>query len=105
MIYARRREEDGTRACSKLRKTGRTPAILFSLPFNESQLISLDTKQVTTLVSSSLIVHALVGTGVALDVGMHVPRYGTMGGAAWSAGSLSCSLRRKTGRLSVIQCW
>lgn len=49
-LTALEREKAGTRAAEHLRKNGRVPAILFSLPQNKSRLISLDSQQVTSLV-------------------------------------------------------
>jgi ribosomal protein L25 (general stress protein Ctc) len=49
-LTALEREKAGTRAAEHLRKNGRIPAILFSLPQNKSRLISLDSHQLTSLV-------------------------------------------------------
>ncbi len=56
-LKAVEREEAGTRAAARLRKSGRTPAILFSLPRNASRLISMDSKQITSLVRHPMDVH------------------------------------------------
>lgn len=49
-IEALYRAETGRHTCNRLRKDGRTPAIIFSLPQNESKLISLDSKTATSMV-------------------------------------------------------
>ncbi len=50
-LTAVERNGEGSRAAARVRKSGLTPAILFSLPGNESRLISLDTRLVNQLVS------------------------------------------------------
>lgn len=40
------REESGGNACARLRKSGRTPATIFSLPGNKSKLVHLDSRVV-----------------------------------------------------------
>ncbi len=58
-LTAIEREGGGSRVAARLRKTGRTPAILFSLPQNESRLISVDSKEATSLVRHPYVEEAL----------------------------------------------
>ena len=50
VIKARLRHEEGSRAAVRMRRGGRTPGILFSLPGNASVLVSMETKHLNTLV-------------------------------------------------------
>ena len=50
VIKARLRHEEGSRAAVRMRRGGRTPGILFSLPGDASILVSMETKHLNTLV-------------------------------------------------------
>lgn len=50
VIHARLRHEEGSRAAVRMRRGGRTPGILFSLPGDASVLVSMETKHLNTLV-------------------------------------------------------
>ena len=50
VIQARLRHEEGSRAAVRMRRGGRTPGILFSLPGDASILVSMETKHLNTLV-------------------------------------------------------
>lgn len=52
-MRARLRAQDGTNFCSKLRRGGRTPGLLFSLPGETSLKIDMDTKEAAAHVSDS----------------------------------------------------
>ncbi len=52
IISAQVRHEEGSRAAARMRKAGRIPGILFSLPGDASILVSMETKQVNTLVGA-----------------------------------------------------
>ncbi|CAK0781624.1 hypothetical protein CVIRNUC_005427 [Coccomyxa viridis] len=49
VIHARLRHEEGSRAAVRMRRGGRTPGILFSLPGDASVLVSMETKHLNTL--------------------------------------------------------
>lgn len=49
-IEAFSREDTGRHFCNRMRKSGRTPAIVFSLPGNESKLITIDSNAATKMV-------------------------------------------------------
>ena len=53
IISAQVRHEEGSRAAARRRKAGRIPGILFSLPGDASILVSMETKQVNTLVGAA----------------------------------------------------
>jgi hypothetical protein len=50
-VTARLRAEDGTNFCSKLRRAGRTPGLLFSLPGERHALIEMATTDAAAAVS------------------------------------------------------
>ena len=55
IILAQVRHDEGSRAAARMRKAGRTPGILFSLPGDASILVSMETKQVNTLVGTPVV--------------------------------------------------
>ena len=62
IISAQVRHEEGSRAAVRMRKAGRIPGILFSLPGDASILVSMETKQVNTLVGAAGSVSAFLCT-------------------------------------------
>ncbi|KAL3150318.1 hypothetical protein ABBQ32_000165 [Trebouxia sp. C0010 RCD-2024] len=50
ILEASYRDETGRHTCKRLRKDGRTPAIIFSMPHNENKLISISANDATNMV-------------------------------------------------------
>lgn len=48
VLIAGPRNDSGSRSAAKLRKSGRVPGILFSLPGEESRLLTFDRKDIST---------------------------------------------------------
>ena len=99
---------------SGLRKEGRTPAILFSLPQNTSQLLALDSQDVSSLVRVASLGRpsgARVSALAVAPVAACLMRSGTLrrsrslAAQAWPAGASRYGSMGRTACSQTTPCW
>ena len=98
-----------------LRKEGRTPAILFSLPQNSSQLLALDSQDVSSLVRAAgsprqadwglSVASAEAPVAACLARSLPLRRSRSLAARAWPAGASRYGFMGRTACSQTTPCW